>query len=298
MGENKINGMVKVNLFEQAVKKGELLDFALGKGEYFLADREWGEHWVLGTWLYQLVPYCSKIGSYQPAKDMLLELLFSAAVPIDVKLESILYHVYVFYYLKSENRILSSDIVKDMEPEIINTIEKHLSSLEKENRKDQLDKLYQSISSIVKRGGLTTYQDSKKSSQPTAVKPAAPKKEITWSELGKMAPEETEDCDDIYQKYQAWHKLQPEDEKRMLYLGSLVPDAPQQTFSLQKYPSFEQYWSEEAPIALAFYPYYGCEVFRLKSCSSLYLIYTEFAGHAPEKRCRLLQKRLIVKTPT
>ncbi|GJM36080.1 MAG: hypothetical protein DHS20C18_50810 [Saprospiraceae bacterium] len=288
--------MVKVNLFEQAINKEELLDFALGKGEYFLADREWGTHWVLGTWLYQLVPYCSKIGSYAPAKDMLLELLFSASIPMEDRLESLLYHIYVFYYLKSENRVHSPDIVKEIEPEIINTIKKYSPVLERTYKTEQLNKLKQSIVSIKKRGGLTSYNDVEKISNPEQVEQDSTTQQITWSELIKMTPEETEDCDNIYQKYQAWHKLDPDDEKRMIYLGSLVPDVPEQAFSLKEYPSFEQYWSKESPIALAYYPYYGCEVFRLKSCSSLYLIYTEFAGHAPEKRCRLLQKRLIVTT--
>lgn len=155
---------------------------------------------------------------------------------------------------------------------------------------------------IPNRGVLSSFKAQKKlvkkDSKPAPKKPDTKtgQTKITWSELLKIVPEEPEDCDDIYQKYQAWRKLDTADDKRMVYLGSLVPDNPDQVSSLKEFPSFEQYWSKEAPIALAYYPYYGCEVYRLKSCSSLYLIYTEFAGHAPEKRCRLLQKRLI-QTP-
>lgn len=40
-----------MNLFEQAIEKNGLLDFALGKHEYFIIDRDYGEHSVISSWL-------------------------------------------------------------------------------------------------------------------------------------------------------------------------------------------------------------------------------------------------------
>ena len=52
MGENKV-----MNLFEQAIERDELLQFALGQKEYFMLDREYDENWVHGSWVNYILPY-------------------------------------------------------------------------------------------------------------------------------------------------------------------------------------------------------------------------------------------------
>jgi uncharacterized protein YndB with AHSA1/START domain len=57
------------------------------------------------------------------------------------------------------------------------------------------------------------------------------------------------------------------------------------------------YWHEEAPIAVHYYPYAGCVIYRCRSCAAIYLHYTEHAGHAPERRLRWVNPSLIDLTP-
>jgi len=61
MRENKID-----NLFEEALSKNELLDFILGKREYFVLDRECDEHWALGSYKKYIEPYIAKTDDVFP----------------------------------------------------------------------------------------------------------------------------------------------------------------------------------------------------------------------------------------
>ena len=54
-----------------------------------------------------------------------------------------------------------------------------------------------------------------------------------------------------------------------------------------------QYWGTDAPIQFDKYPYYGCEVFRCKTCGTLFFYYLELGGHAPQKRYRVIRKELV-----
>jgi hypothetical protein len=47
-----------MNKFEKAINQNELLDFALGAREYYLRDRDHDEHWVLGSSVNYILPYC------------------------------------------------------------------------------------------------------------------------------------------------------------------------------------------------------------------------------------------------
>lgn len=97
------------------------------------------------------------------------------------------------------------------------------------------------------------------------------------------------DCDQKVRKYLGWNKLDPGDEKELQYVGSL----PTQGLDTNDSSSNNEYWSATTPIVLSKYPYYGCNVYKDKICDSFYFVYTEYGGHAPEKRCRFIQKDLI-----
>lgn len=61
-------------------------------------------------------------------------------------------------------------------------------------------------------------------------------------------------------------------------------------------PDGLNYWSAEAPIAVYFYPYHECDIYRCKDCEAIFLSYTETAGHAPEKRLRWVRPELIIES--
>lgn len=121
-------------------------------------------------------------------------------------------------------------------------------------------------------------------------------KTITWSALRAMAPEDLAaivECDPNHSRFLGWAALDPAIETTMVRLGKLVADDSTEHSTLATYPG-SNYWSPDDPIALAWYPYNGCEVFQKNGCASLYLVYSEYGGHYPEKRARLVRKSLIV----
>lgn len=60
------------------------------------------------------------------------------------------------------------------------------------------------------------------------------------------------------------------------------------------HPKGTTYWSKDSPIALSHYPYHESMIRRCPACGAVYLSYTEYAGHAPQKRIRLVQSDLII----
>lgn len=44
-------------MFENACKNKELFEFAIGHGHYFVLDREFGEHWISGSWEKYILPF-------------------------------------------------------------------------------------------------------------------------------------------------------------------------------------------------------------------------------------------------
>jgi len=60
------------------------------------------------------------------------------------------------------------------------------------------------------------------------------------------------------------------------------------------HPAGTNYWSKDAPIALAYYPYHESMIRQCDICNAVFLTYTEFSGHAPQNRFRWVQESLVV----
>lgn len=93
---------------------------------------------------------------------------------------------------------------------------------------------------------------------------------------------------DLAVKYSSWLKLETNDETSLSLIGTVSVDQEHN----EEYPTKENYWSPKYPIALEYYPYFGCDIYS--DGKSYFLIYQEFGGHAPEKRCRVVKKELLV----
>ena len=117
---------------------------------------------------------------------------------------------------------------------------------------------------------------------------------INWSQLNELVNNADIESSLLSEKYVAWRKLDKVDEGRLIFLGQLVPDDSDVTLFADSYPSNHQYWSPLYPIALKNYPYTGCEIYKANDAELFFLVYDEFGSHVPEKRCRLIQKHLIV----
>ena len=102
-----------MNLFQKAIEKNELLKFALGKNEYFIADRDFGDHSVLNSWINNILPLVESKGQIyvdEAIEKMLTEILFSVQITSEEKNENLLYQLHVYYYFKHENRIKAKDL--------------------------------------------------------------------------------------------------------------------------------------------------------------------------------------------
>ncbi len=143
-----------MNLFEEAIKKGELLKFALGKEEYFMADRDYGDHSLINSWISYIVPLTEKEESEyinEKIEEMFLRLI-NSDLDIQTKNESLLYNLHVYYYLDSENRLKARKMGR-INSAILSSLQEYLNFLK--NKNDPKEKaVLNAIDLIKSRGGL------------------------------------------------------------------------------------------------------------------------------------------------
>jgi hypothetical protein len=107
----------KINLFEQAIRQHELAEFGLGKKEYFILDREYDGHWILGSWDRYILPFMAD-NSEETASPFLVqmvrELMVSRLADARERNFALLTHVRIHYYYKTKDRIrLDAFLVED-----------------------------------------------------------------------------------------------------------------------------------------------------------------------------------------
>jgi len=150
MDKNKI-----INLFEQAISNSELLDFAFGKNEYFIPDREYGGHWILASWNNFILPlFESKGPDYvnEYIRKMFDEIICVNEIDYPDKFENLLYHLHVYYYLMSENKI-HSDAIRKLNSRINESLNVYLKNLI-DNKSEITSAVQNAIGLIKSRGGL------------------------------------------------------------------------------------------------------------------------------------------------
>lgn len=151
MGENQI-----INLFEQAITKSELLKFAIGKYEYFVPDRDCGDHSVIISWTNNVLPLIDIKGlDYvnEKIEKMIFELL-NCNLDEEIKNEVLLYHLHVYYYLDSEGRIKAQKLVS-LNKKTLDSLDRYMSSLKEKNDPKE-NAIQNAINLILSRGGLMT----------------------------------------------------------------------------------------------------------------------------------------------
>jgi hypothetical protein len=89
------------------------------------------------------------------------------------------------------------------------------------------------------------------------------------------------------------------DRQGLEQIGALfAPDADLSSATLDElHPQGTRYWSPDAPIATAWFPYNRCTVWRCRACGTLLLRYAETGGYFEEERIRRVDPDLIVRTP-
>lgn len=110
------------------------------------------------------------------------------------------------------------------------------------------------------------------------------KKELKLSELLDLIPEKSNG----ELKYEEWTKFDPADFKSIKLIGSLDDQADKPT----PLDTNISYWSKDYPISFSHYPNNKADVYS--DGTNYYLLYDEYGGHIPERRCRLIQNHLII----
>lgn len=143
------------NLFESAASKNELLNFALGRNEYFMPERDYGDHSVINSWICHILPLIETKGYEfinEKIKEMFKAILNDKSLNSALKNEIILYHLHVYYYLASENRIKAQNL-KELNSKILDSLNLYVNELI-QNNKPKAEIISNSINLIKSRGGL------------------------------------------------------------------------------------------------------------------------------------------------
>ncbi len=146
-----------MNLFEQAIEKSELLNFALGKDEYFVVDRDYGTHSVISSWINYILPLCKTKGSDYvniAIEEMITQLVKAIEIEEPERNENLLYQLHVYYYLDSEKRIKASPLTN-----LNLLLEKSLNNyvnILKSKHDSNANAFVNAINQIKSRGGLLT----------------------------------------------------------------------------------------------------------------------------------------------
>ena len=84
---------------------------------------------------------------------------------------------------------------------------------------------------------------------------------------------------------------------QMQAAGTLRLELPEGQMELtfeEFHPNGTRYDSPNAPIALDYFPYNRCDVFKCSACQCAVLKYTEYGGYYVDTRARLVDPEMIV----
>lgn len=149
-----------MNKFEKAVKNSQLLDFALGRKDYFIHDREYGEHSVIQSYTKFILPLLAKNTPKinESINEMFKELSSTSSVDKTIKYEFLLNHLHVYYYLRKEGKISNDDALKSLDKSICEKLNRYVQATKNDK---SLAYFSPSIKTIIKNGGLKHYNQKK-----------------------------------------------------------------------------------------------------------------------------------------
>ncbi len=101
-------------------------------------------------------------------------------------------------------------------------------------------------------------------------------------------------CDCQKDKYQAWTSIR-NISKLLEFIDNLEIGLKEirADVNIKNHSTELSYWTTTAKIVLESYPYAGADIYRCQFCQSIFLFYTEYAGHYCENRLRWVQAHLL-----
>jgi hypothetical protein len=123
-------------------------------------------------------------------------------------------------------------------------------------------------------------------------------KKYTWQEFSDLVrSENSKNCEHCKKTaFRGWEAFSKSQESALVLLGEFqdAENYISKNGYTEYHPGGTNYWSKDAPIALAYYPYHESMVRQCNVCNAVFLTYTEYSGHAPQSRCRWVQDHLVV----
>ena len=89
--------------------------------------------------------------------------------------------------------------------------------------------------------------------------------------------EESGSCKCDFELYRSWKDLNSVDVKTFELVGSLADGDYVKVSSAKAFSG--NYWDQDHPIALKYYPQIESTIYRCRICKRLFLFYTEVSGH-------------------
>jgi hypothetical protein len=122
---------------------------------------------------------------------------------------------------------------------------------------------------------------------------------LSADELKAVAASEIERCNCGLKICKGWESVGDDrwPAAQMDKAGTLRPELPEGQFELsfeEFHPDGTRYDSPDAPIALGYFPYNRCDVFKCTTCQCAVLKYTEYGGYYVDHRVRLLDATKVV----
>ncbi|QCK14824.1 ankyrin repeat domain-containing protein [Mangrovivirga cuniculi] len=142
-----------MNQFIKAVENNELTEFSLGLNSYYLQDPQIDEHWILGQWKKFIIPAIENDPELENSViQMLKSLIKNKEHDLEERVESLLYHLYVYFYFKDQ-KVINFEI-EEITENINAFVEEYFNYLNKSKNATKLNELSSSIESIKRKGGL------------------------------------------------------------------------------------------------------------------------------------------------
>jgi hypothetical protein len=109
-------------------------------------------------------------------------------------------------------------------------------------------------------------------------------------------PGKTAACTCLAAQHAAWESITDDRWPAGLErVGSLRDPAIDEPTFEEFHPNGTRYGSPDAPIAIGWFPFNRCDVYRCSRCSTVFLRYTEYGGYYVDHRVRMVSPSLIVE---
>ncbi len=122
---------------------------------------------------------------------------------------------------------------------------------------------------------------------------------LSPEELRTLASHEVAHCNCALKICKGWESVGDDrwPAAQMVKAGTLRPELPEGQLELtfeEFHPEGTRYDSPDAPIAMDYFPYNRCDVFKCTSCQCAVLKYTEYGGYYVDHRVRLVDATKVV----